>query len=376
MRSVLLRASLPGARRSLGRAAARVTLVVAGVVASPIAHAHEIDATYVRVDAALRSAEADVSLTALATEARLDADGDGRVVRSELTAAMPRIGALVRERFRPGSAGGCSLERAREPRVVALATGPYLRMRVDLACAGSPPAIDATSLFQRMSTHRVYVEWAPEGVVVLLRDDPRHEFAVTNGADATPDRRSLSFFADGVHHLLTGWDHVAFVFLLLLGVTRAGGARTLADASRKAIAIVTAFTAAHSLTLALAALGVLRLPAAPVEIAIAVTVLLTAIAVAFRHGALHGWPVAFCFGLVHGLGFASVLGDLLVDTAVGGPLLAFNLGIEAGQLAIAAALVPCLVYLSRRAAWDRVAAPALSLGVAALATGWIWQRMP
>lgn len=152
----------------------------------------------------------------------------------------------------------------------------------------------------------------------------------------------------GFEHVLLGWDHLAFVAALLFGVA---GAASL-------LAAVTAFTLAHSLTLAAAALGLWTLPPALVEPAIACSVLLVLLA-HLRTGAdrARAWLPAFAFGLLHGFGFAGVLGDIGLPTehrALG--LLGFNLGVEAGQLACVAPLA-ALAFALRR--WAPAAWPAL-----------------
>ena len=137
----------------------------------------------------------------------------------------------------------------------------------------------------------------------------------------------------GVEHIALGLDHLAFLVGLLLIVR---GARRL-------LATITAFTVAHSLTLALAVLGVLRVPAAPVEAAIAASVLLVAWESTHERPTLTRrapWLVALVVGLVHGLGFAGALGERgLPAGSIGRALLGFNLGVELGQLAILAAVL-------------------------------------
>jgi hydrogenase/urease accessory protein HupE len=137
----------------------------------------------------------------------------------------------------------------------------------------------------------------------------------------------------GTEHVFTGLDHVAFVVGLFLVV----GPR------RRLLATITAFTIAHSLTLALAALHVVDLPRAPVEATIAASVLLVAREALASEPTLtrtKPWLVAFLFGLVHGLGFAGALGELpLPRASFGVALLAFNVGVEIAQLLIVAALV-------------------------------------
>jgi hypothetical protein len=169
----------------------------------------------------------------------------------------------------------------------------------------------------------------------------------------------------GVEHLLGGLDHVLFIVALLLAVPR------LRD---RAITL-TAFTAGHSVTLALAALGAVNVPSAPVEILIAITLIVVALQ-ALDGRARHTWPLAAGFGLVHGLGFAGALtgaglpaGDLPLALA------GFNLGIELGQLALAAAFIALAAFarpLARRAGpYPRLAA---AYTVGAIAAMYVLER--
>ena len=134
----------------------------------------------------------------------------------------------------------------------------------------------------------------------------------------------------GVEHLIFGIDHVCFVLLLVF----------LYPTLRQLLLIVTSFTAAHSLTLTLASLGVLTLPGGPVEALIALSIVLLAVEALGRKGrqagpALEPWKLCFAFGLLHGLGFAGALGSLgLPPQGTFWALLLFNLGLELGQLAV------------------------------------------
>lgn len=171
----------------------------------------------------------------------------------------------------------------------------------------------------------------------------------------------------GLEHILTGLDHLAFVagLLLLVGVTR------------RLVWAITAFTLAHSVTLALSAFDLLRLSAAPVEASIALSVVLVAReALSAEPTATRRWPhlVAGAFGLVHGLGFAGGLAELgLAPGAVVLPLAGFNLGIELGQLL---AIAACLALL--RLGGERLRAPALRraacLGLGSLGAYWFFDR--
>ena len=148
---------------------------------------------------------------------------------------------------------------------------------------------------------------------------------------------TLAIFGDylmlGVRHIAGGFDHLLFVAGLLM----------IAGTWRRVLAAITGFTVAHSITLTLSALDLVRLPAAPVEAAIALSILFLAYEIVlgrrdsltWRHPAL----VAATFGLLHGFGFAGVLRDIgIPQSEIGGALLAFNLGVEIGQLAFVAIL--------------------------------------
>ena len=145
-----------------------------------------------------------------------------------------------------------------------------------------------------------------------------------------------AFVGHGIEHILLGYDHLLFVLALMLIV------RDL----RALILTVTAFTLAHSITLALATLGVVQVPGPPVEAAIAFSIVLVAAEIVrLRRGepsltARKPWLVAFCFGLLHGFGFAGALSEIGLPSAeVPLALFAFNLGVELGQLAFIAAVL-------------------------------------
>lgn len=170
------------------------------------------------------------------------------------------------------------------------------------------------------------------------------------------------FFLLGAEHLLIGLDHLLFLFALLLG------ARSI----RSLVFTVTMFTVAHSVTFLLAGAGLVNLPAVVVEPLIALSIVAAAAAVFTRREVAGRWrmPVVFAFGLLHGLGFAGALGiDEAWSWELLWSLLAFNLGIEAVQLAIVAVAFPLLVLLRRTSA----AGPAtLVAGVLVGGVGLFW----
>jgi hypothetical protein len=144
----------------------------------------------------------------------------------------------------------------------------------------------------------------------------------------------------GIDHILTGWDHLAFLAGLLVA---AGGLAAL-------LGVVTAFTLAHSITLALAALGLVAVPSRAVELLIAASIAWVGVANLLQRRPVARWKEAFGFGLVHGLGFAGFLADALAgETRRLVPLVGFNLGVEVGQLAVVVGVVGVLV-VGRRVA--------------------------
>lgn len=180
-----------------------------------------------------------------------------------------------------------------------------------------------------------------------------------------------SYFLLGVEHILAGWDHLLFVIALVLLVRRGW-------AVAKA---VTAFTVAHSLTLAGVSLGFLGLPGRPVEAVIALSIVLLAVEVARgdRPSLTRRWPwvVAFLFGLIHGFGFAGALREIgLPEGEVPAALISFNLGVEAGQLCVVLGVLLVLEAIRRLRA--KALAPAIrvaSYGIGITGSYWLVERI-
>lgn len=175
------------------------------------------------------------------------------------------------------------------------------------------------------------------------------------------------FLVLGVEHILTGYDHLAFLLALLLG----GGSL------RRNVKIITSFTVAHSLTLALATFSLINIPPALVEPVIAASIVFVGLENLFRRRVAERWVVTFVFGLVHGLGFASALrelgiGGLGLRAAV--PLLSFNLGVELAQIAMAAVVLPLVWKLEQRPAFALKHVPALSLLITFAGVYWLLAR--
>lgn len=223
---------------------------------------------------------------------------------------------------------------------------------------------------QRYSAAMVKVLWLDGQTRVYTLTGSQPSVQLYGAAD---DARGLGEIASaylvlGVEHILSGYDHLLFVIGLLF----------LVGFQRRLVWTITAFTAAHSLTLVSAAMGWLTLRSPPVEACIALSIVLVAAeALHQRQTLARRWPalVAFVFGLVHGLGFAGALQDIgLPQQHLVLALLSFNLGVEAGQL-LSVAAAWALVQALRRQPWAlRLRSPAL-YGIGSLAAGWTWLRV-
>jgi hydrogenase/urease accessory protein HupE len=174
-----------------------------------------------------------------------------------------------------------------------------------------------------------------------------------------------SFLLLGIEHILTGYDHIAFlVGLIVIGLS-----------TREVLKIITAFTVAHSITLLLAALQIIRLDSRLVESVIALSICYIALENLFKKKVQYRWLITFCFGLVHGFGFASALQELIVGKAnLVLSVVSFNLGVETGQLMIFFILLPVLHLLKQRMEFRRVT-QGVSLAIFLLGFTWLIERL-
>ena len=205
-------------------------------------------------------------------------------------------------------------------------------------------------------------------VYTLSRGQPKVQ--LYGSAEDRRDRGEIAsaYTVLGIEHILSGYDHLLFVLGLLF----------LVGFQRKLLWTITAFTAAHSLTLACAALGWLTLRSPPVEATIALSIVLVAAEALNKRVTLaRRWPavVAFLFGLVHGLGFAGALKDVgLPQNYLPTALFTFNVGVEIGQLLTVAAAWLLWRALRRWPLFERYRAPAL-YGIGSVAAYWSWLRV-
>ena len=194
-------------------------------------------------------------------------------------------------------------------------------------------------------------------------------------------RTFVEYLRAGIEHIWSGIDHLLFLISLLLPavLSRATGRWEPVPSARPAflsiLKVVTAFTLAHSITLTLAALDIVRLPSRLTESVIAASIMVAALNNIFPLVTESRARIAFAFGLLHGFGFASVLADMgLPSGARLLSLLAFNLGIEAGQLAVVLVVMPVVYQFRARPLYRHTLLPWGSAAIAGLALVWLIQR--
>ncbi len=322
-------------------------------------------------------AQWDIALRDLEYAVGLDTDGDGAVTWGELKAKRQEIETYALSRLSLSAAGKpCRLE-PQELLVDEHSDGAYAVIRLAVRCdpgTGATLKLGYSLFFDLDPTHRglVRIEYG-EGrasSAILSPDQPTLE---VQAEGAPPWRQFLDYAREGVWHIWIGFDHVLFVLSLLLPTVL--GATRLAPVFWDVFRVVTAFTVAHSITLALAALSVIELPSRLVESAIALSVVLAALNNLWPLVRRRRWMVAFAFGLVHGFGFASVLADLgLPQDALLLALVGFNLGVEAGQLAIVCAFLPLAYALRATWLYRRLVFAGGSALIALVAAVWFAER--
>jgi hydrogenase/urease accessory protein HupE len=223
--------------------------------------------------------------------------------------------------------------------------GTSAAVLLHFTCAGTPTELTIRDdLFDVLGKdyHTIAnIQWSTGSQQFVFLPDARETRVIVTEGSTT--RGVGSFFLLGIEHILTGYDHLLFLLALIL---RGGNLWSL-------FKIITAFTIAHSITLALAALNIVMLPERLVEATIALSIAYVAAENLFlRQAVSHRWAVSFLFGLVHGFGFSNVLRELgLPKDGLVWSLLNFNLGVETGQALAVLVAVPALIWL-RRTRWE------------------------
>jgi hypothetical protein len=262
--------------------------------------------------------------------------------------------------------------------------GAYAVLRFSATGDPSPANLKITynAFFDIDPKHRGLFRLEQPGLTRLAVFAPETATQIFDLSGAAPRTSFLTFVREGIWHIWSGYDHVLFLLALLLpGVLRRrDGVWQPVSAARPALVnvlkVVTAFTVAHSITLTLAATGIVHLPARLIESAIAASVVLAAVNNITPVFTERGWMVAFAFGLLHGFGFANALADLgLRHGQLAATLFGFNVGVEIGQLAIVAVFLPAALSLRGLLFYRRIVLQTGSAAIVAIATTWLAERV-
>jgi HupE / UreJ protein len=346
--------------------------------------AHLASDSYLRIEINSQGSvngQLDVALRDLDASIGLDAGAEGLVTWGKLRAKRAAIEAYVFKRL---TLSGCAL-RPSDFMVDYHAGNAYAAIffRADCAQASGPLILKYRLLFDLDPTHRALltiVQGNSERTDVLSPDHT--DAALDKAPDAAVDEIAR-FIGFGVNHILLGYDHLLFVAVLLIMAAFRRNAQknwTPLDGFGRVLIetlkILTAFTLAHAIALTLAVLGLVDVPARWVDPAIAVTIMLAALDNIRSILPRSRWAVAFGFGLIHGLAFASALGPMrLQPSRLALALGSFNVGVEFGQVALALLLTPIVFVARKEPIYLRVLAPGLSCIAFALALIWFVERM-
>jgi len=359
-------------------AAIRVwVILLVAAFSSFCASAHDVGLSTADVRCGVDSLVVDITVAVkdMETDFGLDSNKDGKVTPEEFSSSQEAVERYLMqacllqvngEDIQPTSVGS-SVDATNNVNLslsFPVSVSGQVKVRFDL-------------ITDMPQGHRMFVAvldrvGAPIKEQLLTQNSPEITFPVGRANEASVSSQLPSFFGFiklGVEHIGTGYDHLLFLFALLL-VTKN---------FRSSVAVITFFTLAHSVTLAGATFNLVNLPARITEPLIAATIVYVGLENIWRKGDPHGrWALTFCFGLVHGFGFASVLREMGVGGHAGGvamPLLGFNIGVELGQLAVAAILLPLIWKLRVNPLFVSRIVPACSAGVVALGGYWLMQRL-
>jgi hydrogenase/urease accessory protein HupE len=341
-----------------------------------IAGAHMGSAKFVSAEVTDRGAALEVNVESV--DAALALGLGTSIDPAELNQHAPLLRAwLARGLELRDDAGPCT-PHAGPPRLTERDAKPYVTIPIDYACTtGAALVLRDTTVFDDDPDHEVFVAVGSRAHV-LRAGAQEIELSTTPAVTDT----AAAFLHEGAVHLVTGYDHLLFLLSLILVAGLAVRRDGLRIAARDVAWVVTAFTVGHSISLVAATLGVLTLPSAFVEVAIAASIVYVAVLNILRPDAPTNTTrrsraiLAAAFGLVHGFGFSSVLGEVglpIRDRLVA--LASFNVGIELAQLAFVAAVLLPLAALARHpGTYRRVAVQGGSFAIAAFGAVWLVER--
>ena len=371
------------------RGALLFLMLLGSVLLHGAAIAHSASSAYLHVDVEGRELAVQWSIAIRDLDYAIGLDtGSGDVTWGDIRRSAPAIDAYALARLRlSGDRTGCAFGPVTQLADL-LSDGAYVVLRFRALCPSAPQTVGVhySLFFDLDPLHR--------GLLTLTVGEVPHASALSPAQpdasfDVTPGYGETvrSFFATGVDHLLTGIDHMLFVTMLLVPAMfrrRSGefgpqaALQPVTDFRGmffETLKVLSAFTLAHGTTLTLSVLHIVSIPERLSEAGIALTILITALDNIFHFIPGRRWPLAFAFGLVHGLGFATALGPMsLPPLALGIALISFNLGLEAAQVTIASVVLPIGYLMRNTLVYPRRILPGVSGVVALVALAWFTDR--
>jgi hypothetical protein len=379
------------------------TIALVTLLASTSAQAHKPSDSYLTMSVAQGGSDVavrwDVALRDLDYVLQLDRDNDGALTWGEIRQRTDDITKYATANLTLSNKDKpCALTTAAPLQLDKHSDGTYAVLTLNATCGATLSEalqVKYSLLFDVDPSHRGLVQWLPPGEKEALSVILGTETATQSLPFQPPSAWETfqQYVVEGAFHIWIGYDHILFLLSLLLPAVLIfrrndtntskklfGNSQILPAASfwaavKEVLKVVTAFTLAHSITLSLAALGVVSLPSRWVESAIAASIIVAAIQNIRGVVDSKRWVMAFGFGLIHGFGFASVLADLgLPKNALITALVGFNVGIEGGQLAIVAVFMPLAFWLRSTKFYQVQVFKWGSVLIALLALYWFVQR--
>ncbi len=365
-------------RRELSRAAfvgrriGLIALLLGTMLSARSAHAHGLNTSYTTITVLPERLSVVFAFTLVDMDAHfhINANGDAVISQEELHAAVPAMYEYF-EAHATLTMDGSKVHLQWEQATLTedAANQEFVNLAFSAPLHTKPSAVFVAfdlspfELFGQTYTNLVKVvagDRIQQAIVSL--DNRRQQFLL---AEEPPLRAQLGQFTLlGIKHIFLGYDHIMFLLALII----------IGGRLWSLVKIVTAFTIAHSVSLILATLQVVTLPPRLIESGIALSIVYVAAENFFVEGVGHRWVLTFYFGLVHGFGFASVLRELGLPTkGLVLSLLAFNVGVELGQIAIVAVLFPITLWIAKQR-FRRHVIVALSSVILCFGIGWFIER--
>lgn len=344
------------------------------LAASP-ARAHQASVVYGEITVEGRTVSTTFQIAAADVGPAIGLGGERPATRDEVESGRDQLLRYVAEHVTVENGGVRCEPHPRDVAFTDKGDSFFAGARVDFACKTTPARlrVDYRLFFDLDPRHQCFTR-VPKGndVEQWVFRSGDHLLQLDRPASLWDHARDYALL--GVEHVFTGYDHLAFLFGLLV----VAGFSSLRSGLRYVLGVVTAFTVAHSLTLIASGLDWVRLPSRFVEPAIALSIFYVAVENLFVRQPERRWLLTFFFGLVHGFGFASVLREIgLPPRGLVLSLLSFNVGVELGQLAVVAAMAPLLRLLTRTSStWRPVDVTALALLAAVAFLGFLKVGLP